>query len=111
MSHAYDELIYVAKRDGMDKPLIRRFLAATEKAANYIVNHQEESWKIFAGTAPELQDELNRRAWADTLPRLSLQPAALDSGRYERFQTFLLKAGLVKQQRPVSDIAIDVGRE
>jgi putative hydroxymethylpyrimidine transport system substrate-binding protein len=107
----YDELIYVAKRDGMNKPVIRRFLAATEKAANWIVNHQEESWKIFSGTAPELQDELNRRAWADTLPRLSLQPAALDSGRYARFQSFLLKSGLVKQQRPVSDIAIDVGRE
>lgn len=108
---AYDELVYVARRDGLDKALIRRFLAATEKAANYIVNHQEESWKIFSGTAPELQDELNRRAWADTLPRLSLQPAALDSGRYARFEDFLVKAGLVKTGKPVSRIAIDVGAE
>lgn len=108
---AYDELVYVAKRDGLDKPLIRRFLAATEKAANYIVNHQEESWKIFSGTAPELQDELNRRAWTDTLPRLSLQPAALDSGRYARFQDFLLKAGLLKSAQPISRIAIDLGAE
>ena len=107
----YDELVYVAKRDSLDKALVRRFLAATEKAANYIVNHQEESWKIFSGTAPELQDELNRRAWADTLPRLSLQPAALDSGRYARFEEFLVKAGLVKKAHPLSDIAIDVGAE
>lgn len=108
---AYDELVYIARRDGLNKPLIRRFLAATEKAANYIVNHQEESWKLFAATAPELQDELNRRAWADTVPRLSLSPAALDSGRYQRFQAFLAKAGLVKNNHPLSDIAIDVGAE
>jgi putative hydroxymethylpyrimidine transport system substrate-binding protein len=108
---AYDELVYVAKRDSLDKPLIRRFLAATEKAANYIVNHQDESWRIFSGTAPELQDELNRRAWVDTLPRLSLQPAALDSGRYARFRDFLVKAGLVKNVHPVSHIAIDLGAE
>lgn len=107
----YDELVYIARRDALDKPLIRRFLAATEKAANYMVNHQDESWKIFSSTAPELQDELNRRAFTDTLPRLSLQPAALDAGRYLRFQDFLAKAGLVKEKRPLSDIAIDVGAE
>ena len=107
----YDELVYLAKSDSLDKPLIRRFLAATEKAANYIVNHPEESWKTFSGTAPELQDELNRRAWADTLPRLSLQPAALDQGRYARFQDFLVKAGLIKGGQPVSRIAIDMGAE
>lgn len=108
---SYDELVYIAKRDALDKPLIRRFLAATEKAANYIVNHPQESWTLFSGTAPELQDELNQRAWAETVPRLSQSPAALDSGRYRRFQEFLSKAGLVHGNRPLSDIAIDVGAE
>ena len=108
---AYDELVYVANRGSLGNPLIRQFLAATEKAANYIVNHQEETWRIFSGTAPELQDELIRRAWVDTLPRLSLQPAALDSGRYARFQDFLVKAGLVKNVHPVSHFAVDLGAE
>ena len=108
---SYDELVYIAKRDALDKPLLRRFLAATEKAANYIVNHTDESWLLFSGTAPELQDELNKRAWADTLPRLSQSPAALDQGRYLRFQAFLAKSGLVHTNRPLADIAIDVGAE
>ena len=43
----YDELIYVAKSDAMDKEKIARFLAATEKATQYIVNHPQESWEIF----------------------------------------------------------------
>ncbi len=107
----YDELVYVANRDHMNKTVMRKFLAATEEAANYIVNHPDESWKVFSGTAKELQDELNHRAWIDTLPRMSLDPAGLDSNRYARFQDFLSKAGMIKNHHPLSDIAIDLGPE
>lgn len=104
----YDELIYVANKDTMDVDLIQRFLSATEKATQYIINHPDESWEIFAGTAPELKDELNKRAWADTLPRFALRPAAMDVGRYARFETFLHDAGLIPTINRVGDIAIDV---
>ena len=104
----YDELIYVANTDTMDVDMIRRFLAATEKATQYIVNHPTESWQVFASTAPELQDELNKRAWGDTVPRFALRPAALDAGRYASFEAFLHDAGLIPTINPVSDIAIDV---
>jgi putative hydroxymethylpyrimidine transport system substrate-binding protein len=108
---SYDELIYVANRDSMDKDKIARFLAATEKATEFIVNHPEESWKIFAATAPELDDELNARAWTDTIPRFAPSPAGLDAGRYARFETFLHEAGLLDEVRPVSEVAIDVGAQ
>jgi putative hydroxymethylpyrimidine transport system substrate-binding protein len=104
----YDELIYVANTDTMDKEMIARFLAATEKATQYIVNHPEESWEIFSGTSKELQDELNARAWVDTLPRFALRPTAMDHGRYAAFEAFLNEAGLIPSQNPVSKIAIDV---
>lgn len=104
----YDELIYVANKDTMDVGMIQRFLAATEKATQYIINHPTESWEIFAGTAPELNDELNRRAWIDTLPRFALRPTAMDVGRYATFEAFLHDAGLIPTINPVSDIAIDV---
>ncbi|HEC70797.1 MAG TPA: ABC transporter ATP-binding protein, partial [Roseobacter sp.] len=70
----YDELIYVANSNTMDKGMIARFLAATEKATQFIVNHPQESWEIFANTAPELQDALNERAWKDTISRFALRP-------------------------------------
>lgn len=105
---AYDELIYVANADTMDKDMIARFLAATEKATQYIVNHPDESWELFAGTSAELQDNLNARAWADTVPRFALRPTAMDVGRYAAFETFLNEAGLTTRMTPVSDIAIDV---
>jgi len=105
---AYDELIYVANTETMDKDMIKRFLAATEKATQYIVNHPEDSWEIFAGTSTELQDELNAKAWVDTLPRFALRPTAMDHGRYAAFETFLFEAGLIPSENAVSDIAIDV---
>ncbi|MEP1766788.1 MAG: ABC transporter substrate-binding protein [Sulfitobacter sp.] len=104
----YDELIYVANSDTMDTDKIKRFLAATEKATQYIVNHPEKSWEIFANTAPELQDALNARAWVDTLPRFALRPTAMDVGRYAAFETFLHDAGLIPSVNPVSKIAVDI---
>ncbi len=107
----YDELVYVAHKDTMEPALIRRFLRATELATQYIVNHPEESWEIFRGSSAELDDELNARAWVDTLPRFALRPAALDEGRYARFERFLSDAGLVEGVRPVSDLAVDLGAQ
>ena len=107
----YDELIYVANPELMDKDAVRRFLRATELATQYIVNHPEESWEIFAGTSKELQDELNARAWVDTLPRFALRPEALDEDRYARFETFLNASGLVEGTRMVDDLAVDLGEQ
>ncbi len=106
---AYDELIYLANPETMKPDLISRFLEATEKATEFMVNHPEESLEIFVGTAPELDDALNRHAWMDTLPRFSLSPAGLDAGRYKRFEEFLHSSGLIETTRPVSDLAVDLG--
>ncbi|RBW55167.1 ABC transporter substrate-binding protein [Ruegeria sp. A3M17] len=105
---SYDELIYVANPDTMDADKVARFLAATEKATQFIVNNPEKSWKIFAATSPELQDELNARAWVDTLPRFALRPAGFDAGRYARFEAFLKDSGMIDSINPVSDISVDV---
>lgn len=105
---SYDELIYVANSETMDKEMIARLLAATEKATQYIVNHPEDSWEVFSSTSAELQDELNAMAWADTVPRFALRPTAMDVGRYTAFEAFLFEAGLIPSQNPVSKITIDV---
>ena len=108
---SYDELIYVANPALMDTDKIRRFLHATELATQFIVNHPQESWEIFSATSVELQDALNERAWADTIPRFALRPAALDVGRYAAFEAFLHDADLIEHIRPVSDLALDPGAE
>ena len=105
---SYDELIYVANPDTMDADKVARFMAATEKATQYIVNNPVKSWEIFSATSTELQDELNERAWADTLPRFALRPAGYDAGRYVRFEQFLKDSGMIPSINPVEAITIDV---
>ncbi len=105
---AYDELIYIANPDTMDVDKVARFMAATEKATQYIVNNPVKSWEIFSGTSTELQDELNARAWVDTLPRFALRPAGFDAGRYSNFEAFLHNSGMIDSINPVDAITIDV---
>ena len=71
-----------------------------------MVNHPDEAWTLFSGTAPDLRDELNAQAWKDTVPRFSQSPAALDHGRYARFEAFLHDAGLVPEVLPVDRLAV-----
>jgi putative hydroxymethylpyrimidine transport system substrate-binding protein len=104
----YDELVYIAHRDALGDPRLGRFLGAVERASLWLVNHPEEAWEAFKGTDPAtLDDELNRRAWADTLPRFAHSPAALDHGRYARFAAFLKERGLIPEARPVEAYAVD----
>ena len=107
----YDELIYVANPDTMNKDMIARFLKATEKATQFIVNHPDESWKIFSSTSTELQDELNAKAWVDTMPRFALRPMAFDAARYAAFETFLHEKELIPSVNSVSKIAIDISAQ
>lgn len=108
---AYDALIYLANPKTMDKERIARFLHATERATQFIVNHPQESFRLFASTKKELDDSLNEKAWADTVARFALRPAAFDAGRYRRMEEFLHAAGLVKTPKPVSEMAVDVTAE
>jgi putative hydroxymethylpyrimidine transport system substrate-binding protein len=61
---------------------------------------------LFLQAHPDLDDELNRRAFADTLPRLSKSPAALDPLRYARFARFMVEQELIPEARPVADYAV-----
>ncbi len=103
---AYDELIVIAHSDKLDNPRFKSFVDALEEATQYLINHPDESWKLFIKNHKELDDELNRRAWADTLPRFALRPAALDVGRYDRFSAFMKAQGLIKETKSADSYAV-----
>jgi len=107
---AYDELIVVAHRDGWQRPAVAGFIRALERGVQYLVNHQDESWRMFAAYKAGLDDELNRRAWRDTLPRFALRPGALDRGRYARFAAFMQEAGMIRSVPPLASYAVEVAR-
>ncbi len=106
----YDELILVARRDALDDDRLARFVDAVERAVITLTNHPEASWAAFIAAHPDLDDELNRRAWGDTLPRFAKRPAALDRMRYRRFSAFLKDRGLIDKTVPVADYAVELDR-
>ena len=105
----YDELILVAASKNTADPRLRRFVDALEEGVQFLVNHPEEGWKLFvSGDRASLDDELNRRAWRDTLPRFALRPGALDQARYRRFAEFLQREGLVQTMPPLESWAVEL---
>lgn len=104
----YDELVFVARPDRVGDAKLRAFMDAIEAGTMYLVNHPDESWKLFVAANKDLDDELNRRAWKDTLPRFALRPAALDRNRYARFAAFLKETGLIKEALPVEKYAVEL---
>lgn len=105
---AYDELIVVANKKNAARPIIRKFVGAMERGVQYLVNHPEKSWELFIKGRKQLDDDLNRRAWRDTLPRFALRPGALDRSRYETFAAFLKKQKLIEAVVPLDKYAVEV---
>jgi putative hydroxymethylpyrimidine transport system substrate-binding protein len=104
----YDELILECHREKLNDPRMRAFVDALEEGVQYLVNHPDESWQLFIRGRKDLDSELNRRAWRDTLPRFALRPGALDRARYLRFAAFLQKQGMVKTPPPLDEWAVEL---
>jgi putative hydroxymethylpyrimidine transport system substrate-binding protein len=106
---AYDELILVAHKDRVSDENMRKFVDAVEAGAQFLVNHPRESWKLFvSGKRKELDDELNRLAWRDTLPRFALRPGALDQNRYRQFAQFLKEQKVIENMGNLNDYAVEL---
>lgn len=108
---AYDELILVANNESLDSDWMLPFLRAIERSTIYIINHPDEAWEIFRDSNPDnLDNELNRRAWRDTLPRFALRPAALDRRRYNDFAQFMQAQGLIDSLPALDSYTIEAGQ-
>jgi putative hydroxymethylpyrimidine transport system substrate-binding protein len=102
----YDELVLVTHRDKLSNAALARFVQVVERATLYTLNHPGEAWEVFKTYDKTLDNELNRRAWSDTLRRFNASPAALDPARYARFAAFLKRQGLISTEPKTSDYAV-----
>ena len=104
----YDELIFVAHRERTGDKRILSFLQAVKKGAVYLRANPKASWKLFIKGRKRLDNELNRRAWRDTLKYFAQDPAALDRDRYQRFAKFMKAQNLIKSVPPLSRYAVEL---
>jgi len=95
----YDELIIVANTKNND-PRLAKFLVALKQGVTYLLKHPESSWQKFAHNHPELNNELNHRAWQVTLPYFAPDPAYWDKSRYQNFSQFLAQQKLTLSPSP-----------
>lgn len=105
----YEELILLANATGLDDPRLPRFLAALKEATAFIQGDPDAGWAIFVASDSALDDDLNLRAWRDTVPLLSADPAALDAARYLAFGAFMQRSGLVKTTPKLHRYAVQIG--
>ena len=71
---SYEELIYISNIKNRNNPVFDKFFKAIQKATLTIINDPETTWKDFSTYRKGLDDELNKRAFKDTLSRFTLRP-------------------------------------
>ena len=94
---SYEELIYISNVKNRNNPVFDKFFKAIQKATLTIINDPETTWQDFSTYRKGLDDELNKRAFKDTLSRFTLRPQAHDLKTYEEFGNFLKEKGIIKK--------------
>jgi len=100
------ELLFVTHPDFLrgKEDEIKAVLRAVAKGIEFARANPEEAFSIFARVFPELDDELNRRSFAVTLPLYAAGVRHDDHERWERMQAFLLATGMIRNAIPLPDL-------
>ena len=101
----YEELIYISNVKNRNNPLFNKFFKAVQKATLTMINDPISTWKDFSTFRKGLDDELNKRAFRDTLSRFALRPQAHDMRTYKEFGDFLKEKGIIKKVTKVNTFA------
>jgi len=105
----YDELVVVANKDNADDAKYKRFVKALQEATKYLKDNPKKSWEAFVSYKPkELNNELNTRAWNDTLPYLAKNPATFDKDVYNQMALFMKENKLIKTIPVLDDYAQEI---
>ena len=101
----YEELIYISNIKNRNNPIFDKFFKAIQKATLTMINDPISSWQDFSSYRKGLDDELNKRAFKDTISRFALRPQAHDLKTYEEFASFLKDKGIIKKSIKVDTYA------
>ena len=105
----YDELIVVANKDNVSQVKFKNFVKSLQEATNYLKENPKESWEAFISYKPkELDNELNRLAWADTLSYLAPNPATFDKKVYEQMALFMKQNKLIETLPNLDEYAQEI---
>lgn len=102
----YDELVVVANKETVSAKKYKNFVKSLQEATVYLKENPKKSWEAFVSYKPkELDNELNRLAWSDTLPYLAQNPAIFDKVVYDQMADFMKENKLIKILPNLEDYA------
>lgn len=104
----YDELVFVVNNKQVNDPRFAKFLLAVKKGNAYLQSHSEPMWNQFKHAYPEVDNELNHRAWQASLTYFKNDPAAFNPQEWLAFATFLEKNNLIKSVKPIHQYTINI---
>jgi putative hydroxymethylpyrimidine transport system substrate-binding protein len=102
---SYEELVFLTAKTNAQMPKVRVFIQTTAAAAASIAEDKNAAWATLTAADPKFDNELNKRAYADTARLFAISPAPVDSKAYETFAQFLKERGLTRNHVPLSAYA------
>lgn len=103
----YDELIFVANKNKLSDPRLKKFFIALKKGVKYLHKHPETTWRAFAKAHPE-KGELSKLSWFASISYFSLNPTELDADKYNKFMLFMYKNHAITHKIPLSTYAFRI---
>ena len=101
----YDELIIVAGKNAYTarKAVIRRFTECLGKGIAWTKAHPREALELYFAAVPEAPREMEREAFARTLPQYA-SSQRFDRKGWETFAAFAKQSGLIEREAPLDDL-------
>jgi putative hydroxymethylpyrimidine transport system substrate-binding protein len=99
------ELVIIGRTDLIEqnKASVRSFLKALSRGIDWTLSHPEKSLQVFLNMHPDLDDDLNRRAFNATLPFFIGSPEQ-SVDRWQTMQDFMVTHGLIDRSVPVEQL-------
>lgn len=86
---------------------LRAFVAGLAKGIAYTREHPQAAFEIFLHAHPDLDDELNHRAYQETLPLYAKGARHDDAKKWECMQDYLIQNGLMAQEFLLAELYTD----
>ena len=95
---SYAELIFVAGEESAASDATAKFLSAVQKAAEAIQLDPIGTFDLFIqGREALLDTPLNRKAWVDTVPKLTVNVVGYDQAQFDEMAGYMEANGLIGQ--------------
>lgn len=100
----YNELIMVAKKNQIGKPVYKKFIKSLKKAIKFLKENPELAWrKVKKDYKQSLavsskMESMNHAIWKVTIKYFADKPEKIDKTRFKKFVNFLSKKDVISKE-------------